>query len=264
MQNRKKFTLIELLVVIAIIAILAGMLLPALNRARGTARDISCVNNLKQIFTASSQYTSDFNDWIIPSSVDAFYEKMDATYCFYGSHWYGLLSGYYSWQKRPVHSGYGLKHFGNTITQGSFVCPSEPYPFDRSSDKGFVYTHYGQNVFLSGTHFDRTSVTKYWRKLNCVFNASTVILNGDNRTLNGYTLVTFQSPAFRHGKKDARPYTTTPGDPLGSSGKSNFSFMDGHVAGHTFVEFNSWKPEIEQHSDFTNRPYYIRGFETRK
>ena len=151
---RTQFTLIELLVVIAIIAILASMMLPALNNAREVARSATCQSNLKNIGLALSGYTSDY-DGIFPPSL-------------WGSSTWGNWK--YDWMQMVgpysgVNLGTGQNGWSSVPKKSIFFCSSRESTHKGSSISG-AFVSYGYNAFSLG--WDNYKVyTAYGKSTSC-------------------------------------------------------------------------------------------------
>lgn len=228
-KKRAYFTLIELLIVISIIAILAALLLPALNRARDTAYRAVCLNNFKQIGVAQGNYSLDFSDWIIASKVRKNNED---------AYWMYVLAGKTKVLGRNLGNGYGTAYYGYALTRGSYACPAEPRPFNSSSADGFKYTHISANRCLTGDQHESAtdSDRNFFRRLNALQNPSLALFAMDSNMQNDCRFASILFASFRHGIREYRPsgtYTQLPR----SGGICNAVYMDGHAAGNTYTEY---------------------------
>ena len=119
--KQKNFSLIELLVVIAIIAILASMLLPALNNAREVAKKSSCVNNLRQLSIAGYNYVNDYDEWFF--------------------NWYRTLSTIDYWSRTLS----DLKYTPPYNQQGIFLCPGNLLRWNDAPNHAYHNNNYAFN-----------------------------------------------------------------------------------------------------------------------
>jgi prepilin-type N-terminal cleavage/methylation domain-containing protein/prepilin-type processing-associated H-X9-DG protein len=212
-NNRKLgFTLIELLVVIAIIAILAGMLLPALAKAKAKAKVIKCVSNEKQIALGYMLYATDHSDFLPVAGT----EMPPGSGWVAPSRWFLQISPYIA---QPSTS------FSNLVAREKVVaCPSAKLGTNviPASVPGYEgYGGYGHNwAYLGYTQFDP-------KKLSAITKPAETCMNGDGL-----------DPAkglswWNYG------YLYPPNAPIGAyvrHGKGgNYSWADFHV------EFMSWK-----------------------
>ena len=216
--KRMSFTLIELLIVIAIIAILAGMLLPTLSKARAKGKQTLCTSNMKQLSTTVNMYCDDWKEYF-PAYISADFFRQVEPY---------TRRKYIAWQTQT------------TADAGPFWCPED----QESVRTRTTFFSYGCNVYTSSSiasGYDEAYAIVAFSARKNIRRPTNIIYSGDSFHKDAYQVILDQNVFPFLGSKAPDQNRVATGISFRHLLSANILYVDGHITPRNYSYLNNTK-----------------------